>query len=117
LGEMGIGNTTPAAAIVSAVTGRPPGTVTGRGTGIDDDRFEEKVRAVRRALEVNRPDLADGVGLLAAVGGFEIGVLAGCYLASAAHRVPAVVDGLISGAAALVAVTIEPRVVDYLIAG
>jgi nicotinate-nucleotide--dimethylbenzimidazole phosphoribosyltransferase len=115
-GEMGIGNTTPAAAIVAAVTGRPAAAVTGRGTGIDDATHVAKIEAVQTALEVNRPDPTDGVALLAAVGGFEIGVLAGVYLGSAANRVPAVVDGLISGAAALVAVAIEPGVRDYLVA-
>ncbi|MEE8337890.1 MAG: nicotinate-nucleotide--dimethylbenzimidazole phosphoribosyltransferase, partial [Dehalococcoidia bacterium] len=115
-GEMGIGNSTAAAAIVAAVTGRPPRAVTGRGTGIDDDRFEAKVAAIERALAVNRPDAADGVGLLAAVGGFEIGVLAGVYLAAAAARVPAVVDGLISGAAVLVAEAVESGVQPYLVA-
>jgi nicotinate-nucleotide--dimethylbenzimidazole phosphoribosyltransferase len=116
LGEMGIANSTSAAAIVAAVTGRPPRTVTGRGTGIDDQRFELKVAAIERALEVNRPDVTDGVALLAAIGGFEVGVLAGVYLAAAATRVPAVVDGLISGAAALVAEAIDPGVRPYLIA-
>ncbi|HJM74587.1 MAG TPA: nicotinate-nucleotide--dimethylbenzimidazole phosphoribosyltransferase [Dehalococcoidia bacterium] len=116
LGEMGIANSSSAAAIVAAVTGRPPRTVTGRGTGIDDQRFELKVAAIERALEVNRPDVTDGVALLASIGGFEVGVLAGVYLAAAATRVPAVVDGLISGAAALVAEAVEPTVRPYLIA-
>ncbi len=107
-GEMGIGNTTPAAAIVAAVTGRPPRAVTGRGTGVDDATFERKVAAVAEALAVNRPDADDGIDLLAGLGGFEIGVLAGVYLGAAAARVPAVVDGLISGAAALVAAAVAP---------
>lgn len=116
LGEMGIGNTTAAAAIIAAATGRPPRAVTGRGTGVDDARFETKMRAVERAVEVNRPDPSDGVGLLAALGGFEIGVLAGIYLGAAASRVPAVIDGVISGAAALIAVTVAPEAHPYLIA-
>ena len=119
-GEMGIANSTAAAAIVAVATGRPPRSVTGRGTGIDDERFEAKVAAIERALAVNvrtaGPDAGDGVGLLSALGGFEIGVLSGVYLAAGAARVPAVIDGLISGAAALVAVAIEPRVGAYLIA-
>lgn len=115
-GEMGIGNTTPAAAIIAAVTGRPAVAVTGRGTGIDDARFAVKVRAVQQALATNRPDPADGVGLLAAVGGFEIGVLAGIYLGAAAARVPVLVDGVISGAAALIAEAIAPSVRASLIA-
>ena len=117
LGEMGIGNSTAAAALIAASTGRPPRSVTGRGTGVDDARFETKVDAVARALEVNRPDAGDGIGLLASVGGFEIGVLAGLYLGAAARRVPAVIDGVISGAAALVARAIEPRTVEVMIAG
>ncbi len=115
-GDMGIANSTAAAAIVAAVTGRPPRSVTGRGTGIDDRRFEDKVSAVERALAVNAPDATDGAGLLAAIGGFEIGVLAGVYLAAASARIPALIDGLISGAAALVAVAVEPRVQGYLVA-
>lgn len=108
-GEMGIGNTTPAAAIIAAVTGRPAGAVTGRGTGIDDQVFRMKVRAVEQALDVNRPDPHDGIDLLAKVGGFEFGVLAGVYLAAAAARVPAVLDGVISTAAALIADAIAPE--------
>lgn len=116
-GDMGIGNTTSAAALVAAVTGRPPGTVTGRGTGIGDDRFEAKVAVIASALALHRPDPNDGIGVLAALGGLEIGVLAGVYLAAAAARVPAVVDGVISGAAALVAQAIAPNVAHFLIAG
>ena len=115
-GEMGIGNTTSAAAIVAAVTGRRPSAVTGRGTGIDDAAHARKIAAIEAALEVNRPDAADGLDLLSKIGGFEIGVLAGVFLGAAAERVPALIDGLISGAAALIAVAIEPTVGDYLIA-
>lgn len=115
-GDMGIGNTTAAAAIIAAVTGQSARAVTGRGTGIDDERFETKVLAVQQALDVNRPDGRDGVRLLAQVGGFEIGILAGVYLAAAAARIPAVIDGVISGAAALIADAITPQVRSYLIA-
>ncbi|MEX2373735.1 MAG: nicotinate-nucleotide--dimethylbenzimidazole phosphoribosyltransferase [Dehalococcoidia bacterium] len=115
-GDMGIGNTTSAAAIVAAVTHRPARAVTGRGTGADDARFEVKVRAVEQALDGNRPDPHDGVDLLAKVGGFEVGVLAGVYLAAAASRTPAVIDGVISGAAALVAEAVAPGVRPYLVA-
>ncbi|MDP2328487.1 MAG: nicotinate-nucleotide--dimethylbenzimidazole phosphoribosyltransferase [Dehalococcoidia bacterium] len=108
LGEMGIGNTTPAAAIIATATGRPPRAVTGRGTGVDDERYDRKVRVIERALEVNQPDPTDGIGMLAGIGGFEIGVLAGVYLGAAAARVPAVIDGVISGAAALIAEAIAP---------
>ncbi len=115
-GEMGIGNSTSAAAIIAAATHRPPRAVTGRGTGVDDERFEHKIRAVEQALDVNRPDPSDGIDLLRTVGGFEVGFLAGIYLAAAAEGIPAVVDGLISGAAALVAVAIAPEARGALIA-
>ena len=116
LGEMGIGNSTSAAAIIAAVTGHAPRTVTGRGTGVDDAHFELKVAAIERALQVNQPDHTDGIGLLAALGGFEAGVLAGAYLAAAAAHVPAVVDGVISGAAALIAGAIAPEAVESFVA-
>jgi len=116
-GDMGIGNTTPSAAIAAAFTGLPAENVTGRGTGIDDERWQAKVNAVQRGLEVNKPDPGDGLDVLSKVGGFEIGGLAGIMLAGAAHRVPVVIDGFISGAAALIAVAIEPQVKDFLIAG
>lgn len=115
-GEMGIGNSTAAAAIIAAATGRPAAAVTGRGTGIDDATHAHKIEAIETALRINHPDPSDGVELLATVGGFEIGVLAGIYLGAAARRVPAMVDGVISGAAALIATAIEPNVRDYLIA-
>ncbi len=115
-GEMGIGNSTAAAALIAAVSGRPATAVTGRGTGVDDNAYRAKIEAVEAALELNRPDPEDGVALLAALGGHEIGVLSGVYLAAAAARIPAVMDGMISGAAALVAAAIEPRVRDYIVA-
>lgn len=116
LGEMGIGNTTPSAAILAAFSGRSPAEVCGRGTGLDDEGVQRKVLAVQKALAVNRPDPADPVGVLAKVGGLEIGALAGAMLAAAAERVPVVIDGFIVGAAALVACRIEPRTAAYLIA-
>ena len=105
-GEMGIGNTTSASVITAAITGAAPEEVTGRGTGIDDVTFARKVAVVRRALEVNRPGPRDGLDVLAKVGGFEIGGLAGVILAGAARRVPVALDGFIAGAAALLAVTL-----------
>jgi nicotinate-nucleotide--dimethylbenzimidazole phosphoribosyltransferase len=116
-GEMGIGNTTSAAAIIAAITGQPARTVTGRGTGIDDARFDAKVAAVERALALHRPNGSDPTAVLSAVGGLEIGVLAGVFLAAAAARVPAIVDGVISGAAALIASLHEPRAAEYMLAG
>lgn len=114
-GDMGIGNTTAASAIVAAVTGAPVRDVTGRGTGIDDLTWERKVGVIERALAVNRPDPADPLGVLAKVGGYEIGAIAGVILGAAARRQPVVIDGFISGAGALLAVTLCPAVRDYLI--
>ena len=115
-GDMGIGNTTPSSAITAVVTGADPEMTTGRGTGLDDPALAHKVDVVRRAIEVNDPDPKDGLDLLAKVGGFEIGVLAGAMLGTAAGHRPAVVDGFISGAAALIAWTLSPTLSHYLIA-
>jgi len=115
-GDMGIGNTTASAAVCAAVTGIPVESITGRGTGIDDRQLAHKVEVIRRALEVNQPDPADPVDILAKVGGFEIGGLAGVMLGAAAHRVPVVLDGFISGAAALLAAGLSPQAKDYFIA-
>ncbi len=114
-GDMGIGNTTPSAAIAAALSGKSPEEVAGRGTGVDDAGLRRKVSAIRRGLEVNRPDAHDGLDVLRKVGGFEIGGLAGAILAAAAHRKPVVIDGFISGAAAMIAVKLAPAARDYLI--
>jgi len=108
IGEMGIGNSTAASAITAVITGMSAETVTGRGTGIDEATWRHKVTVVRRALQINRPDPSDAVDVLAKVGGFEIGGLAGVILAGAAHRVPTVVDGFIATSAALIAVALAP---------
>lgn len=115
-GDMGIGNTTSASAITAAMTGVAVEVVTGRGTGVTDEGLARKIDVVRRALDKNRPDSKDALDVLAKVGGFEIGVLAGVILGGAAARRPVVMDGFISGAAALIAVGLCPRVKDYLIA-
>ena len=115
-GEMGIGNTTAAAAITAAITGAPPEAVTGRGTGVDDAGWRRKVEVVGAALAVNRPDAADGLDVLAKVGGFEIAGLVGVILAGAARGVPVVLDGFISTAAGLIAATLEPGVHHALFA-
>ena len=115
-GDMGIGNTTPSTAIAAALTGRPPAELAGRGTGVDNAGLARKVAAVQCALAANRPDPGDALDVLAKVGGFEIGGLAGAILAAAAHRRPAVIDGFISTAAAMIAVGLAPQVRPYLIA-
>jgi len=117
VGEMGIGNTTAASALVAALTGREPREVTGRGTGVDDAGWSRKVDAVARGLAVNRPGAGDPVGTLAAVGGLEIAALVGLIVGAAARGLPLVLDGFITGAAALVASALHPDVAPRLIAG
>jgi nicotinate-nucleotide--dimethylbenzimidazole phosphoribosyltransferase len=115
-GDMGIGNTTPSSAITAAITGEEVVKVTGRGTGLDDKQLVHKVEIIERALKVNKPNPDDAIDVLAKVGGFEIGGLSGVILGAAAHRIPVVIDGFVSGAAALIAVGLSPKVKDYLIA-
>lgn len=115
-GEMGIGNTTASAALIAFLLGRPPGQVTGRGTGIDDGTLARKIAVIEGALERVPPD-ADPIRLLAEVGGLEIAALAGFIVGGASERVPVVVDGLIAGAALLVAHALTPTVLPYAVAG
>ncbi|MBM4425134.1 MAG: nicotinate-nucleotide--dimethylbenzimidazole phosphoribosyltransferase [Chloroflexi bacterium] len=115
-GDMGIGNTTPSAAIAAAITGQPAARVTGRGTGVDDAGLARKVAIIERALAVNTPDPKDALDVLSKVGGFEIAGLAGVIIGAAGKRAPVVIDGFISGAAALIAVGLAPEVKPYLIA-
>jgi nicotinate-nucleotide--dimethylbenzimidazole phosphoribosyltransferase len=116
-GDMGIANTTPAAALIGAFTGSPAEVVTGRGTGVDDLMLAHKESVVAGALARHQPDPADPIGVLAAVGGLEHAALAGFILGGAARRVPVVLDGVIACAAALAAVAIAPAAVDALVAG
>lgn len=115
LGEMGIGNTTTSACVLSALTGKDAGAVTGRGGGLTDGGYREKLRAVETALRVNRPDPADPIDVLSKVGGFDICAMTGAFIAAAARRVPAVIDGFISAVAALCAVRLCPNAAGYLI--
>jgi nicotinate-nucleotide--dimethylbenzimidazole phosphoribosyltransferase len=115
-GEMGIGNTTAASAITSALLDTDPASVTGRGTGIDDEVLARKVDVVRRALLTNQPG-RDPLAILRAVGGLEIAAIAGAYVGAAAHRIAIVGDGFIATAAALVAASICPPFLDYWCAG
>jgi nicotinate-nucleotide--dimethylbenzimidazole phosphoribosyltransferase len=116
-GDMGIANTTPAACLAAAFTGRPAAAVTGRGTGIDDATLARKVGVVEQALARHRPDPADPLGVLAAVGGLEHAALVGVCLAGAAQRVPVLLDGVSANAAALVACALSPAAAGYLVAG
>lgn len=116
VGEMGIGNTTPASALTAALTGQPVAKVTGRGTGISDEALVHKIEVIEQALAFHQLKTEDPLGVLAAVGGFEIAGLAGVMLAAAARRIPIVLDGFITGSAALVAARLAPTVTDYMVA-
>ncbi|MFE9705718.1 nicotinate-nucleotide--dimethylbenzimidazole phosphoribosyltransferase [Streptomyces sp. NPDC005930] len=116
-GEMGIANTTASAALISVFTGADPADVTGRGTGINDETLVRKTEVVRRALELHRPDPADPIGVLAAIGGFEHAAMVGLLLGGASLRTPVILDGVSAGAAALVARAIAPEVLAACIAG
>jgi nicotinate-nucleotide--dimethylbenzimidazole phosphoribosyltransferase len=116
-GDMGIGNTTPSAAIGAVICDVGLDKMVGRGTGVDDEGLERKRNAVSRAIELNQPVARDGLDVLAKVGGFEIGGIAGCVLAGAFHSRPVVIDGFISTAGALIATALCPSVTDYIFAG
>jgi len=115
-GDMGIGNTTPSSAIAAVITGADAAKVTGRGTGLDDEGWKRKVEVIQKTLDLNRPDPKDPIDVLSKVGGFEIGGIAGVILAGARYKIPVVIDGFISGAAALIATSLAPQVKPYLIA-
>lgn len=114
-GDMGIGNTTPSTAIAAVLTGQNVESLAGRGTGIDDVQLRHKIEVIEKSIRINAPDPKDGIDVLAKVGGFEIGAIAGLIIGAAAHRKPVVVDGFISTAGALVAYSLEPFVRDYII--
>ncbi|MFA5271407.1 MAG: nicotinate-nucleotide--dimethylbenzimidazole phosphoribosyltransferase [Candidatus Omnitrophota bacterium] len=115
-GEMGIGNTTSSSAIAAIFTKKPIATLTGRGTGIGEEGLKNKIKIIKKALKINCPDSRDAIDVLSKVGGFEIGGLCGVILMAASKRVPIVIDGFISSAAALVAYQLVPKVKDYIIA-
>jgi nicotinate-nucleotide--dimethylbenzimidazole phosphoribosyltransferase len=115
-GDMGIGNTTASSAIAACICSVDAELVTGYGTGIDESGFKNKIAVIRRALTVNKPDRSDGFDVLAKVGGFEIGGIAGVILGCAANKIPVVIDGFISGASALIAEAIAPECRNYMIA-
>lgn len=115
-GDMGIGNTTASSAICAAITGEAVEKVTGRGEGLDDKQVAHKVEVIQKALKLNKPNPRDPIDVLSKVGGFEIGGLAGVMLGAAARQIPVVIDGFISGAAALIATELAPGLKDYLIA-
>ncbi|MBC7333186.1 MAG: nicotinate-nucleotide--dimethylbenzimidazole phosphoribosyltransferase [Actinobacteria bacterium] len=115
-GDMGIGNTTASSAIISVICNVDPSIVTGYGTGLDEKGLARKVEVIKRAISVNKPDRNDAIDVLAKVGGYEIGGIAGVILGAAANRIPVVIDGFISGAAALIAYSIAPHSKNFMIA-
>lgn len=115
-GDMGIGNTTPSSAIAAVITGEPVEVVTGRGTGIDEDRFKVKVKVIERAIDLNKPNPKDPIDILVKIGGFEIAGIAGLIVGAAANRIPVMIDGFISTAGALIASEMNTHIKDYLFA-
>ena len=115
-GEMGIANTTPSSAIAAVFSKRTVEEVTGRGTGINDDAFKNKVRVIEDAIKINKPNPKNPLDVLAKLGGAEIAGIAGIVLGAAANRIPVVIDGFISTAGALIACEIEPKVKEYIFA-
>ena len=115
VGEMGIGNTTPASAIYSLYTGLQPSEVTGPGAGIDEETIKRKVKVIERAIEINQPEKDDAIDVLAKIGGFEIGGMAGAMIAAASKGIPVIVDGFISTSAALLAEQLNSDISSYLI--
>lgn len=115
-GEMGIGNTTTASALISVFLGRDPEEVTGRGAGLSREGVCRKIQVIREGIRLNCPDAGDALDVLSKVGGFDLAALAGFYIGCGVHRIPVVLDGLITGAAALAAVRLCPLSQGYLLA-
>jgi nicotinate-nucleotide--dimethylbenzimidazole phosphoribosyltransferase len=115
-GEMGIANTSPSSAITLVLTEKTVEDITGRGTGIDDDTWKNKVNVIKDAIRINSPDPADPIDVLAKIGGAEIGGIAGLIIGAAANKIPVVIDGFISTVGALIAYLIEPKTRDYMFA-
>ena len=115
-GEMGIGNTTTSSAVASVLLGQPVETMTGRGAGLSSDGLTRKIQAIKKAVDLNKPDAKDSIDVLAKVGGLDIAGMAGVYLGGAALQIPVLIDGFISGVAALVAARLCPEAADYMIA-
>ncbi|MEN6595013.1 MAG: nicotinate-nucleotide--dimethylbenzimidazole phosphoribosyltransferase [Clostridiaceae bacterium] len=114
-GEMGIGNTTTSSAVASILLARDPFEMTGRGAGLSDEGLERKISAIRRAIEVNKPDPEDALDVLSKLGGFDLAGLCGVFLGGALYRVPVLIDGFISAVAALIAVRLCPNAGAYLL--
>ncbi len=115
-GDMGIANTTPSSAVVAAITHAEVEKITGRGTGISDEIFNNKIMVIKKGLNLNKPNPDDAIDVLSKVGGFEIGGIAGVILGCAKNKIPVVIDGFISGAGALIAYKLNPLTKDYMLA-
>jgi len=115
-GEMGIGNTTTSAAVLSVISGEAPNIAVGRGAGLTKEQFENKTEIVKRAININKPDKNDVIDVLSKVGGLDIAGLCGCFIGAAKNRIPVVIDGFISSAAALCAYKLNPEIKNYMIA-
>jgi len=116
IGDMGIANTTPSSAILSVLGGYDVSAVTGRGTGLNEESLQKKIQVIGKAIDVNKPNPSDPIDVLAKVGGYEIGTIAGLCLGAARYHIPVVLDGFISTAGALIANKLEPKVNKYMIA-
>ncbi len=116
-GDMGIGNTTPSTAIASTITEISPEKITGKGTGIDSERLNKKIKVIKKGIDQNKPDPKDPIDVLSKVGGIEIGAIAGVVIAAAVNKIPVVVDGVISTAGAAIAYLLEPSTREYMLAG
>lgn len=114
-GEMGIGNTTTSAAVSSVLLGLSPEAVTGRGAGLSDEGLLRKVKAVRQAIEINRPDVNDAVDIISKVGGLDIAGMTGLFLGGAVYGIPVVIDGVISAVSAVLAYKLTPACIDYML--
>jgi len=114
LGEMGIGNTTAASAVNAALTGQPVELMTGRGTGLGDDMLQHKIEVIKRAHALHAKNFTDPLKILQCVGGYEIAAMTGAILSAARFSLPVIVDGWIVSAAALTAIRLNPKVLDYL---
>ncbi len=115
VGEMGIGNTTPSSAIFSIITDQSVEEVTGPGAGIIDQKLQKKIEVIKKAININKPDINDGIDILSKVGGFEIGAMAGAMIGAASVQIPVMIDGFIATAAALIAIKVAPSCEPYLI--
>lgn len=114
-GEMGIGNTTTSSAVASVLLGKSPELVTGKGSGLDEERFQHKIEIIKRAIEINSPEKDNPIDILSKLGGFDIAGMTGLFLGGAVHHIPIVIDGVISAVSALLAYRINPESKNFML--